>query len=210
MMKRLAGLLAGAALIGGLALAQQDSTPSTAGKGGSGLNQDQTTLNQKATEQAAVPGQASGQIRVGEPTGSQLFGTVVETKSHTLYLQHMGAVVPLRVDKNTDLAGLSGKKISDLRAGDQVQVSFQVKNKIENVATKIGLASATGGSGFEGLGASEESRNTGIGGSGSAGTTSPSGEDVNVGKPVYPDERPMKQPYDPGLKHGTEDDKPLY
>lgn len=219
MMKRLAGLLAGAALIGGLALAQQDSTPSTAGSstssgpgiGGSGLNQDQSTLNQQATQQAAVPGQASGQIAIGEQTGNQLFGTVVESKSHTLYLQHMGAVVPLRVEKSTDLAGLSGKKLADLKPGDEVQVSFQVKNKIDNVATRIALPSTTG-TGGSGLGTSEQSRDTGpgIGGSGSAGSTKPGGEDVNVGKPVYPDERPMKQPYDPGAKHGTEDEKPLY
>ena len=207
MMKRVAGLLAGAALIGGLALAQADSTPSTSGIGGSGLNQDQSTLNQQAT-QAAVPGQASGQIAVGEKTGNQLIGTVVESKSHTLYLQHMGAVVPLRVEKSTDLAGLAGKKLSDLKPGDEVQVSFQVKNKIENVATRIGLPSSTG-TGGSGLGTSEEGRNPGLGGSGSAGTK-PGGEDVNVGKPVFPDERPMKQPYEPGVKHGTEDTKPIY
>jgi len=204
MMKRLAGVLAGAALIGGLALAQQDSTPSTAGTegpgiGGSGLNQDQATLNQQATKQAAVPGQATGQIAVGERTGNQLLGTVVESKSHTLYLQHMGAVVPLRVDKSTDLAGLSGKKLSDLKPGDEVQVSFQVKNKIDNVATKIGTPSNTG-TGGSGLGTT----------SGSAGMARPSGEDTNVGKPVYPEEQPMKQPADPGIKHGTEDEKPLY
>ncbi|HYV49481.1 MAG TPA: hypothetical protein VFA20_31700 [Myxococcaceae bacterium] len=218
-MKRLAGVLAGAALIGGLALAQQDSTPSTTGStksssgtagtggpgiGGSGLNQDQSTLNQQATKQAAVPGQATGQIAVGERTGNQLLGTVVESKSHTLYLQHMGAVVPLRVDKNTDLAGLSGKKLSDLKAGDEVQVSFQVKNKIDNVATKISAPSSAG-TGGSGLGASEESRRT----SGSAGMSKP-GEDTNVGKPVYPEEQPVKQPADPGLKRGTEDEKPLY
>jgi len=208
MMKRVAGLLAGAALIGGLALAQTDSTPSTSGIGGSGLNQDQSTLNQQATHQAAVPGQASGQIAVGEKTGNQLIGTVVESKSHTLYLQHMGAVVPLRVEKSTDLAGLSGKKLSDLKPGDEVQVSFLVKNKIENVATRIGLPSSTG-TGGSGLGTSEEGRTPGIGGSGSAGAK-PGGEDVDVGKPVFPDERPMKQPYEPGVKHGTEDTKPIY
>jgi hypothetical protein len=228
MMKKVAGLLAGAALIGGLAFAQQDSTPSTtggtgtqgsstsstgsdtSGLGGSGLTRDQSTHNQQATQPGSVPGQASGQIAVGEQTGNQLFGTVVDSRSHTLYLQHMGAVVPVRVDKNTDLGGLAGKKLTDLRAGDQVQVSFQVKNKIDNVATRIGMASGMGGSGFEGLGASEHSRGTGIGGSSSEGTSSPGGEDVNVGTPAFPDERPMKQPYDPGLKHGTEDDKPIY
>jgi hypothetical protein len=180
------------------------------GIGGSGLNQDQSTLNQQATQQANVPGQASGQIAVGEQHGSQLFGTVVEQKSHTLYLQHMGAVVAVRVDKSTDLAGLSGKKLTDLKAGDEVQVSFQVKNKIDNVATKIGLSSATGGSGLNGLNTSEQSRNSGIGGSGSAGQGSPSGEDVNLGKPVSPDEQPMKQPFDPNAKRGTEGDKPIY
>jgi hypothetical protein len=229
MMKKMAGLLAGAALFGGLALAQQDSTPSTTGStssstgsstgssgsstsgiGGSGLNQDQSTLNQQATQQGSVPGQASGQIAVGEPHGgNQLMGTVVESKSHTLYLEHMGAVIPVRVEKSTDLAGLAGKKLTDLKAGDEVQVSFQVKNKIDNVATRISSSTGTGGSGFQGLGSSEESRGSGIGGSGSAGSTQP-GEDVNVGKPTPPDEQPMKQPMDPNAKHGTEDQKPIY
>ena len=205
MMKRLAGLLAGAALVGGLALAQQDSTPAT---GGIGSKQGQTmTAPSQPAAPSTVPGQATGQIGFDTSAqGNQLIGTVVESKSHTLYLQHMGAVVPLRVDKNTDLAGLSGKKLGDLKSGDEVQVSFLVKNKIDNVATRIGLPAGTGGSGF---GTSEQGRNSGIGGSGSAGATSP-GEDTNVGKPVYPEEQPMKQPMDPGRTHGTDEEKPLY
>jgi len=212
MMKRLAGVLAGAALLGGLALANQDtvgSSPSTQtgseqqststgeGTGGSGLSESQTP--------ATVPGTASGQIADVLPKGSQLIGTVVESKSHTLYLQHMGAVVPLRVDRNTRLDGLAGQKLTDLRTGDEVQVTFEVRNKIDNVALRIARPSATGGSG---LGASEESRDQGLGGSGSAGTGA-TGEDVNVGRPIYPEEEPMRQPMDPN-REKDQDLKPIY
>ncbi len=196
MMKRLAGLLAGAALVGGLALAQQDSTPAT---GGSGLSQEQKPSMSPST----TPGQASGQIDTRKQGGNELTGTVVESKSHTLYLEHMGAVVPVRVEKSTDLTGLSGKKLSDLKSGDEVQVSFQVKNKIDNVATRIGLSSGIGGSG---LGTSEESRGTGIGGSSGAGSTT--GEDKNVGQPSFPEEQPMQQPQD--KTNSTQDQKPIY
>ena len=167
MMKKMAGLLAGAALVGGLALAQQDSTPAA---GGSGLGQEQKPSEQKPS---MMPGQATGQTDVSKQ-GNELTGTVIESKSHTLYLSHMGAVVPVRVEKSTDLTGLSGKKLTDLKSGDEVQVAFEVKNKIDNVATKIGLSSATGGSGL-----------------GSSGAGSTTGEDKNVGKP---DEHQMKPP----------------
>ena len=195
MMKRLAGLLAGAALVGGLALAQQDSTPAT---GGSGLSQEQKPSMSPST----MPGQATGQLDV-QKQGTQLTGTVVESKSHTLYLEHMGAVVPVRVEKSTDLSGLSGKKLTDLKSGDEVQVSFQIKNKIDNVATRIEKSTATGGSG---LGTTEEGRNSGLGGTGGAGSTT--GEDKNVGKPSFPEEQPMLPPE--GKTHPTEEQKPIY
>jgi hypothetical protein len=218
MMKRLAGVLAGAALLGGLALANQDtvgSSPSTQagsassselGKGGGGT----TGIGTGGSGQGQVPGVASGQIADTTTQGSQLIGTVVESRSHTLYLQHMGAVVPLRVDKDTRLDGLSGKTLTDLKSGDEVQVTFTVRNRIENVATRISLPSATGGSG---LGTSEESRDTGsgIGGSGSAEPGS-TGEDSNVGRPgrpVYPEEDLMKQPMDTSREHHSEQ-KPIY
>lgn len=199
MMKRFAGLLAGAALVGGLALAQQDSTPSTGGTGGSGLSQEQTP----PSTPSMIPGQATGQTDF-KAQGNQLIGTVVESKSHTLYLQHMGAVVAVRVEKGTNLSGLAGKKLTDLKSGDEVQVSFLVKNKIDNVATKIEQPTATGGSG---LGTGEEGRNSGLGGSSGAGSTT--GEDTNLGKPVFPEEQPMKPPLDKEPMH-TDEQKPIY
>jgi hypothetical protein len=86
------------------------------------------------------------------------------------------------------------------------------------VATSIVVGPATGGSGLQGLGASERSRDLGIGGSGSAGTSS-TGEDTNLGKdfPVgniplgqdVPQPKPMDQrdvnpPPDTGVQ------KPIY
>ena len=141
MMKRFAGLLAGAALVGGLALAQQDSPPAT---GGSGQTQEQKS----STTPPMMPGQATGQTDV-KAEGNQLIGTVVKSKSHTLYLQHMGAVLPIRVEKETDLSALAGKKLTDLKEGDEVKVSFQIKNQIDNVATRIEQPTATGGSACE-------------------------------------------------------------
>lgn len=196
----LVGVVAGAALLGGLAFAGQD----TLGAGGSGLERD------RPHAQGSTPSsQAPMKRDVGSTAGNQLMGTVVESKSHTLYLQHMGAVVPVRVDQNTDLKGLAGKAVSDLKPGDEVQVSFTVKNRIDNVATRISAMSGMGGSGFD---ASEQSRdmgrNSGLGGSGSAGAGGSVGEDTNVGhRPISPEEKPMMQPHH---ANPADNDKPIY
>lgn len=196
MWKRLSGVLAGTALLGSLALAhehdvvgsqpkssQSSSSISATGQGTGGSGTAGTgSASGTATGAPAGQGQVSGQIRHDQDlsAGSQLSGTVVQAGNKLLYVQHMGAVIPIRVDKDTKL-GLSGKKLTDLKAGDEVQVSFMVKNRTDNMATSIVMGPATGGSGFQGLGATEESRNLGIGGSGSAGTGA-TGEDANVGK----------------------------
>jgi len=216
MMKRLAGVVAGAALLGSLAVANQDtvgSSPSTQAGSQTGTEAGIGGGGTAGTGQGQVPGVASGQIAETTTQGNQLIGTVVESKSHTLYLQHMGAVVPVRVDKETKLEGLAGKKVTDLKSGDEVQVNFLVKNRIENVATRISLPSATGGSGLEGsgLGGSEESRDEekGIGGSDSSGAGN-LGEDSDVGgRSVYPEEEHMKQPMDTSRDHQS-DQKPIY
>lgn len=201
MMKRLMGAMAGAALmIGGAALAQQDTT-------GSGQAEPQSSSDVFHEDSQSTSGTSTGTEEGLGIGGSgidehKLTGTVVDQKSgkKILYVEHMNAVVPIAWDKNTKLEGMTGQKLTDvLKVGDQVEVTFRVKDdRITNLATSISTTAA-GGSGFD---TSDESRGTG-----GSGTTLP-GEDV--GGTSVPDEDPMSQPRDPSLPPRTDDDKPIY
>ncbi|WP_224250249.1 hypothetical protein [Hyalangium gracile] len=140
MTKRLIGLFASVALMGsGVAFANNDpskkqdaqQTQSQGATGGSGSQVGQSGMNTQLS-------------------GNQLSGRVVKANKKTVWLEHAGAIVPLKIDKNTQFADPSLKQAQDIKEGDQIRASFEVR-ETENVATSIQKSTdaGMGGSGTE-------------------------------------------------------------
>jgi opacity protein-like surface antigen len=140
MTKKLMGLFASVALMSsGMALAhdkeKKDTQTQSQGAGGSG------TTGQHQSGQSGMTDQLSG---------NQLTGRVVKSDKKTIWIEHMGAIVPLKIDKNTQFTDPSLKRATDIKEGDQIRASFEVR-KTDNVATSIGMSSdmGQGGSGLD-------------------------------------------------------------
>jgi hypothetical protein len=122
----------------------------------------------------------------------ELGGTVVKADSKTLYLEHMGAVFPLKIDDETEFSGAGVSSSRDLKEGLEVRASFTVEQKTTNLARRISVAGASGRS----------SRSTG-----STGTTPGEDERIPPGSPPLPPERgpgiPPDRPPMPGDPSGT-------
>jgi hypothetical protein len=141
MTKRLIGLFTSVALMGsGIAFANE----------GVKKQESQQTQSQGATGGSGSMGaDQSGQMGQSEQvSGNQLTGRVVKSEKKMVWLEHMGAIVPLKIDKNTQFNDPSLKKATDIKEGDEIRASFEVR-KTDNVATSIEKAEGTGGSGTE-------------------------------------------------------------
>lgn len=130
-MKKLTGLFAAVMLMSsGVALAHQgkqqskQQTQSQSGTGGSGTQVGQTGTT----------------TPLG---GSQLTGRVVKSERGTIWVEHEGAIVPLKIDKNTLFTDPTLKRATDYKEGDEIRASFEVR-KTDNVATSIAKSTATG------------------------------------------------------------------
>ena len=119
----------------------------------------------------------------------ELSGTVVKADSRTLYLEHMGAVFPLKLDDRTEFSGAGVSSSRDLKEGQEVRASFTVEKKTTNVARRISVAGASSLS------------------TGSTGTTPSEDERIPPGSPPLPPERgpgiPPNRPPMPGDPSGT-------
>lgn len=180
-MAPLFGIIAGAALaISSLALAQaprrsSDVRPDLARPSSESVSNGTTAPSDRSAQAGATQsafkqdqhdstyrgattqGTSSSSVAardLGTPTanGPQLTGHVVRADNGTLWLEHMGAIVPLKLDRQTRVQGIGVKSPRDLREGQEVRASFEVKNKTTNVARSIQLLEQ-GGTGGSGLGA---------------------------------------------------------
>jgi hypothetical protein len=136
--------------------------------------------------------------RVGQPGGSketraagtrgqrELSGTVVKASKTTLYLEHMGAIVPMRIDERTRVSGEGAKSPQDLVEGQVVRASFTVKGT-DNVADRITVAGRAP--------SPDEGGGRTPGAEGSPPDPRPAPPDRGPGMP--PDRQPV--PRDPGL-----------
>ena len=154
MTKKVIGLLASVALLGsGAAFAQGGGT------GGSGSTEQQqpSQPSQTSPESQTTPTEpgtgGSGQAQMGQEmgAGNEIEGTVVKAEKKTVYLEHMGMVIPLKIDSSTKFTDAGVKNGSDFKEGEKVRANFSVKSKTENVATKVWRDTGTGGSGTESM-----------------------------------------------------------
>jgi hypothetical protein len=147
MSRKLIGLIASMALMGSSAALAGDTWKKgdLAGReqesiGAVGRDAD-SALPKVDAQQEGIGG--SGQSGMGQ----ELTGRVVKSDRKTVWVEHAGAIIPLKVDKSTQFTGTEQKRASDFKEGDEIRASFSV-DKTDNVATSIGLANeGTGGSG---------------------------------------------------------------
>ncbi|WP_342380839.1 hypothetical protein NVS55_14340 [Myxococcus stipitatus] len=153
-MKKLVGICAALALLGsGSALAKDDpNKPQPQPQGSSGSMQHDTSMGGSGSTMGSAMGQ------------KELSGKVVKAESSKVFVQDaQGAVVTLDIDKSTMFTDPTLKKAKDLKEGQEIRASFEVK-ETKNMAKSISL-SGTGGTGKDVM-SPDSSINDGTGGSG--------------------------------------------
>jgi hypothetical protein len=200
MKKKLIGLFASVALMGsGVAFAHDQSQmggkkdaqhQQQGGTGGAG-----STSSGSQAGQTGQTGQMGQSGMTNQVSGNQLTGRVVKSDRKTVWIEHAGAIVPLKIDKNTQFTDPSLKRAQDLREGDEIRASYEVR-KTDNVATSIEKSQGTGGSGTEVMSPDSSINqspgtlpsNDGTGGSG----LDPNSPDINKGSSpeLGPDSNP--------------------
>ena len=140
MTKKIVGLFATVALLSsGVALAGDDKHKDQQGQTSGQMGGD--------IGGAGTQGQMQGQMAM---TGEkQITGTVVKSSKDLLHLRTDNGIIPLKIDKDTQFADPNLKKAKDLKEGQQVRASFDIKGT-DNQAKSISLDVSTGGSGLEG------------------------------------------------------------
>lgn len=142
-MKKALGWVAAALLVG---------APALANNGDEAQQRSQSERSKKQSETKATGG-AGEQGTATE--ARELSGEVLRVDGNMVYLQHMGAVVPLQLQKSTQFEGVQGKK--ELKQGQQVRAQFTISgNQKMNLAEKVTVGekeeTGTGGAGVEGGG----------------------------------------------------------
>jgi hypothetical protein len=199
-MKKLVGVFATIALLGsGAAFANEDKNkpqqdPASA-QGGAGAAGSQGTQSDPAmggsgsTQSDPAMGGSGSSMGTQSAMGQkELTGKVVKADNKMVWVDHMGAVVPLSVDKSTQFTDPNLKRARDLQPGQEIRASFEVQ-ETKNVAKSISM-SGTGGSGSgdimspdssinqgQGTGGTglEEDKSPEAGGTGGSGSTSEPG-----------------------------------
>jgi hypothetical protein len=104
---------------------------------------------------AGQQGQMHGQMGSSQPMGSsqqmgekQVSGTVVKSSGDELKLRTDNGIIAVKIDKDTKFEDPSVKRAKDLKEGQQVRTSFDIKND-QNVAKSISLNTNMGGSGMD-------------------------------------------------------------
>jgi hypothetical protein len=79
----------------------------------------------------------------------ELTGRVVKADANTVWIEHMGAVIALKIDANTRFDSASIPRARDLKEGQEIRASFLISNHTDNLAKSISLSPASGGSGLD-------------------------------------------------------------
>ncbi|MCE9666623.1 S1 domain-containing protein [Myxococcus stipitatus] len=184
-MKKLVGVFAAMAILGSGAALADDKTKTqqdTSAQGGSGTS---GTGSMQHGSSMGGSGSTMGQSSMGQ---KELNGKVVKTESSKVFVQDaQGAVVPLDIDRSTHFTDPSLKKAKDLREGQEIRASFEVK-ETKNMAKSISL-SGTGGAGTDvmspdssinqGSGTTGTGTQDDMGGTGGSGSTKTKDSSMN-------------------------------
>lgn len=69
----------------------------------------------------------------------ELTGKVVKADQKMVYVDYMGAIVPLKIESSTKFVDPQLKRAADLKEGQEIRASFKVDKKTNNVAETISL-----------------------------------------------------------------------
>jgi hypothetical protein len=175
----------------------QSGQAGQSGQMGQGAQGQSGQVGQSDQGQSAQVGQSGMTGADQQLSGTQLSGRVVRSNKKMVWVEHAGAIVPLKIDKNTQFTDPNLKRAQDLKEGDEIRASFEVR-KTDNVATSI-QKSGMGGSGQDVMspdpsinqspGGTLPPSNDGTGGSGDLGSDIPqgTGSDIGTGSDVGSD-----------------------
>ena len=157
-----------------------DEQPGTGGSGSTPTAKEQKD-----------PMMGQGQM---QQNGGEISGKIVKRTGKTIFVDHMGLVVPVEIASATKFDDPKLKKAADLKKGDEVKLTVEVKNETQNVAQTVSVTSGTGGSGEDsGLdsgSSSEFEKDSGKGGSGESGLEDDSSQQQDMPSDT-PDESGM-------------------
>lgn len=85
----------------------------------------------------AAAARAGETARAAAGEEKELSGKVIKSEANTLYLEHMGAVVPIQIGRETRFSGV--RSAGELARGQEVRASFKVRNDTKNVADSVFL-----------------------------------------------------------------------
>lgn len=80
-------------------------------------------------------GTTGARADTGVSGSRELSGRVIRSDAGILYLEHMGAVVPVEIVSGTRFSGIGSAR--ELAAGQEVRASFTVTSETKNVAQAI-------------------------------------------------------------------------
>ncbi|MHB8877508.1 MAG: hypothetical protein ACYC8T_27775 [Myxococcaceae bacterium] len=134
MTKKLTGLMAAVSLVfGGAALAQ-----------GTSPTDQSSPYNQPSSPETGQSQRQQESEQAKKEMQHELTGQVVKVERDFVYIEQQGAVVPLKLDKDTQFKNLSK---TELKEGQEIRASFQVEGRTTNVAQEI--SSLPGDTGME-------------------------------------------------------------
>jgi hypothetical protein len=124
---------------------------SSYGKGGSGTTGTSGTSDVPKADTSTGSSSTGSTDTYGKSDQSadstSLQGEVVKFSGNMLWLRHMGAVVPIKIDKSTQF---DGSDRSSIKEGITLSLEVKVVNKTQNLATRIGSSDlGRGGSGVD-------------------------------------------------------------
>lgn len=122
----------------GTSPADRSSAPER-GTGGSG------TSGSTSGTVPSTPSSSNSAMTRHDLAKNELTGKVVRADKNSLYVDHMGAVILLKIEPNTKFESAGVTQSNDLKEGQEIRATFIVKDKTSNVATVIWLEGATSG-----------------------------------------------------------------
>lgn len=84
----------------------------------------------------------AARIELQEEASQELSGKVASTQGDTLYVEYQGALIPLKVNRQTTFEGqnrqgLPIRSARQIQQGDEVRAGFHVQNQTDNVAHRV-------------------------------------------------------------------------
>ncbi|WP_224367469.1 hypothetical protein [Hyalangium versicolor] len=120
------------------------------GTAGSALAGQQASSMKQEEQKASKASNVGKEGQTAVQGQHELTAEIALIKGDTLYLRKDNAIIPLKVERSTQVSGralmrsqsISEQLKSDFREGEEVRTSFNVQDNTENVATSVSAVKA--------------------------------------------------------------------